>query len=281
MRTAEEIVRSIRASFVANTDLRQAYGLRGSQEFDSWFPTASLEAQLTYLVARAIYDHEYLMEERAAGIEARIASRIPFSYQWYEIKALEFQYGDELVFDAALNSFTWSMVNETKRIIRYVAVREVVEGRSTVLVIHVAKEDKKALSADELAAFKKYMTEIGAAGTYFRFVSEKPSELVIACTVYYDPLVLGPEGARLSTGGKPVEDAVSEYVDTIPCTGIFRASRCMDYIQQADGVLDVRMDTLEMAGSLQSDPFFRSPSGFFEAQVAVNYIATAEWTGDD
>jgi hypothetical protein len=77
MRTIEEIRNAIRSAFVGNSILRTAYGLVANKGFDEQFSAVSLETQLTGVSAQAIYDHEYLVESRAAEMEERIAEKIP------------------------------------------------------------------------------------------------------------------------------------------------------------------------------------------------------------
>jgi hypothetical protein len=275
MRTLEEIVGFIRKRFVQNATLRQAYGLTLSAEFDEQFSKASIEAQLTYLVALAVYDHEYLIEERMAEIEAKIASRIPFSPQWYVQKAMEFQAGDTVTFLEAGNQFGYATIDESKCIVRHVAVREELSGISTILYIYAAKTGRAPLTHEEQMALSGYLGAIGAAGTYIQVVSLPADKLHFTLTVNYDPQVLNMYGNQISGGGKPVEKAVGNYLESIPYTGAFRVSACMESIRQAAGVRDVAIDGIYLNDATEpvTNKVFQSDSGFFEAGAfTVAYI---------
>jgi hypothetical protein len=273
MREVDEIRNILRQAFVQNDSLRPAYGLSLSKNFDEQFPAVSIEALLTDLAARAIYDHEWLLEMRMAGIEAQIGAQIPFSAQWYRQKALEFQKGDALAFNPVTCRFDYPELNEDKRIVKQVALRQDMDANGlTVLKVYAAKEGREKLNPDEIAAFSGYIREIGAAGTHFVFISENPVKVVVECIVYYDPQVLDSTGNTLRDGTNPVRLAVDEYTKNIPYSGRFSASKCVDAIQSVAGVLDVHLKGVKIDGVLQN-PFFYSSSGFFEATVSAEYSA--------
>jgi hypothetical protein len=275
MRTVDEIRNTLRTAFVSNAVLKEAYGLNPAKRFEEQFSVASVEAVLTDLAARTVYDHEYLTGVMLAGIEAQINAQIPFSAQWYQAKALEFQKGDSLQFNPSTFRFDYPVLNQGKRIIKEAAIRQATGTDGlTVLKVYAVKEEREPLNADEMAAFSSYIREIGAAGTHFVFISEAPAPVTVKCIVYYDPQVLDSEGNLLQGEGKPAVQAVEDYTKSIPYTGRFSASRCVDAIQGATGVLDVFLESVKMAGDDNDQPpFFYSASGFFEPAADITYSA--------
>jgi hypothetical protein len=275
----DEIRNVLRQAFVQNANLRLAYGLSLSKDFDEQFPATGIEALLTDLAARAVYDHEWLLEMRMAGIEAQIGAQIPFSAQWYRMKALAFQKGDAPAFDPETCRFAYPALNEDRQIIKEVAVREARnDDNLTVLKVYAVKEGREALEKDEMAAFSGYIREIGAAGTHFVFISAPPVKVTVKCTLYYNPQVLDAEGNLLQGEGKPAVKAVDDYVKNIPYTGRFSSSRCVDAIQQAAGILDVFLERVSMDGKDgDRPPFFYSDSGFFAADVDFTYSAQIDF----
>ncbi|MDR1224872.1 MAG: hypothetical protein LBL07_18640 [Tannerella sp.] len=276
MRTVNEIREALRTAFLANAVLREAYGLDVERKFEEQFSAVSLEAQLTDLVARVVYDHEYLIEERMSALDAKTGSRIPFTPPWYIRKALEFQLGDAVAFNPATNLFEYPAVSGDKRIIRHVAVRDVAGNGSTTLYIFVAKEGRTPLSDGEKKAFLGYLNEISAAGTFLQVVSDYPESLNFYLEIHYDPQVLNGEGTLLSGGGKPVENAIREYLENIPYAGTFRLSRCVDYIQRAPGVRDVALASADNGGNPLT--VYKGVTGFFDTgNLDITYTASLSY----
>ena len=274
MRTFNEILDAIRASFIANLTLQTAYGFDPEQTFDEQFSTVSIEAMITYIVASAIYLHEQIVDAKATELENKIASEYPFTINWYKNRSLLYQLGDNIVFDETTQTFAYETTDESKQIVKFVALRErVIEG-VTKLQVYVTKTDKSALTAGELAAFTTYLKQIGAAGTHFEFISLAPDQLTVNLTVTYNPLLISSSGESLSDGTNPVNDAVSAYLDGIRYSGMFNRSKQTDAIQNATGVLDCVLGDVKMNGDLNNSQNFESPSGFFQAQtINVTYTA--------
>ena len=272
-RTLNEIKQAIRADFVNNFTLQEAYGLDASKSFDEQFSTVSPEAIWTFIAASAIYLLEQIIDQKEHELESLIAAEYPFSIPWYFGKAFMFQLGDSLAFDETTYKFTYAATDEMKQIIKYVAIRQREMEGVTKLQVFATKEGKAALTDDELAAFEAYIRQIGAAGTHFDFVSLAPDNLTINLTVNYNPQVLSYSGERLSAGGKPVNEAVATYLDNIKYAGSFSRTKLVDAVQLADGVVDATLGDVFMNGDMMSTKAFESPSGFYVATV-INVIYT-------
>lgn len=271
-RTIDQIKQAIRADFVANITLQEAYGLDPAKSFDEQFSNVSIEAIWTFIVASAIYLHELIMDKKQADIEAQIAATYPFSFAWYYDQAKAFQLGDTLQFDESTYKFTYPVVDESKQVIEHVAIRQREIAGVTKLQVFAAKANKAALSASELAAFEAYIKKIGAAGTHFEFISLNPDQLEVNLTVTYDPQLVDSSGALIADGTKPVDDAVATYLDTIKYSGKFNRTRLIDSVQAAAGVFDAVLGDVNMNGDLTNTQQFESPSGFFQAQtINVTY----------
>ena len=281
MRTFEEILNSVRTGFVENFAIRDTYNLDSNKTFEEQFSPVSLESNLTYIVANQIFLHEGIIDEHKKEIESQIAAEYPFSISWYFNKALKFQLGDTLEFNEETYRFTYPVIDESKQIIKHVAVRQIVIDNLTKLKIYATKANKESLieggDKSKFEAFKAYITQIGAAGTHFEFVSSSPDNLKLNLTVYYNPQVLGFLGDRLSGSGKPVEESINGYLNNIRYGGAFNRTKCVDAVQLADGVVDVVLNNVYMNGNLANTQSFESPSGFFNAQeIKINYIPSYE-----
>lgn len=262
-----EILSSIKANFTNSIILRSFYGLDENKTFDQQFSAVSLESQFVEVAGALTNDFETLVDARASGIEAQIAAKYPFSVPWYYSISLAFQLGDTLVFNPDTFGFGYAVIDESKQIIKHVAIRQIEnDDHVTVLRIYVAKEGKQALTPDELNAFVSYIFKLGAAGTHFDYVTRNPDVLDISVRIFYDPQILNASGERLSGGGKPVDEAINTYLDGILYGGVFNRTKIVDAIQNADGVADVVLDNVSMNGTLNNAQSFTSPSGFYLAE---------------
>ena len=107
------------------------------------------------------------------------------------------------------------------------------------------------------------MREIGAAGTHYLFVSEAPDALRVHLQVYYDPLVLDSMGQRLEGGGKPVEETVEAYLNSLEYGGTFYASKLVDMLQVTTGVKDVVLEGTTWKGEKANRRRIDADSGAF------------------
>jgi len=159
----------------------------------------------------------------------------------------------------------------TKQIIKFTTIRQrQVEG-VTKLQVFATKANKTALTTDELAAFSAYITQTGAAGTHFEFISLNPDQLIINLTVYYDPQILSSTGVSLSDGTKPIEISINSYLNGIKYGGTFNRTRQTDAVQLASGVNDVVLGDISVNADLNNLQSFESASGFYTAQT-INAI---------
>lgn len=243
--------------------MQEAYGLLPDKSFDDQFATSSIEAVLINIVASVIWLHESLWELFRKEMETLIDNSYVTSRPWYYQRALEFQNGDALSFDESTYSFRYPTVDESKRIVKNVAIREVTDNNVTKLKIYFSDERKQPLTGDVRTAFEDYMRQIGAAGTHYLFVSQVPDELRVHLHIYYDPLVLDSTGERLASGGKPVEETIENYLDSLEYGGVFYASGLVDMLQATEGVKDVTLDATTWDGSKENRRKIDAKSGAF------------------
>lgn len=273
-RTVTDISQAIKADFVANLTLRSVYELDASLTFDDQFSRVSIEAILIYIWSMAVYIHESYIDSKTAEIESQIASEYLFSIPWYSGISLAFQLGDSLKLNEVTNKIEYSVVDASKQIIKFATVRQRLVSGVTKLQLYVAKAGKTALTTDELTAFSGYITQRGAAGTHFQFISLAPDQLELNLRVYYDPQILNAAGEKLSDGTKSVVMAINSYLDAIKYGGVFNRTRQTDAIQLADGVNDIILGDVKVNGDLNNNREFESASGFYVA-TTINVTYTA------
>jgi hypothetical protein len=160
--------------------------------------------------------------------------------QWYQSKAFLFQFGDPLLEFGdimATDSDFYETVDEEKQIIKYCAVSEDVQGRVEIKVAADSGSDPIALTTEQLEAFTNYMNEIKDEGVKLVIISDDPDDLRVLLDVYYDPLVLNADGARIDgTANTPVLDAISDYITSLPFNGEYTNMALVDRLQEVEGV---------------------------------------------
>lgn len=274
-RTLNEILLATRQTWIDNLVLRAAYELNPDIAWDEQFSATSVESQATYVVSYVVWLFEMIVSDIAAAITAQIAAQQPFSIPWYTNIAKTFQLGDELVFNESTYKFDYAVSDQSKQIVKYVAIRQrQIEG-VTKLQVFATKANKAAMTADELTAFNSYITQRGAAGTHFQFISLAPDELIINLTIYYNPQIVGADGLLLSDGSNPVETAVNTYLNSIQYAGVFNRTRLTDAVQNADGVNDVILGDVRLNDDLNNNRQFESASGFYNA-ITINLTYNAD-----
>ena len=168
--------------------------------------------------------------------------------RWYYQKALEFQKGDKLAYNERTCRFDYAQVDEEKKVVKNVAIRQVIDKGVTKLKIYFSDAGKQPITGDIRTAFESYMREIGAAGTHFLFVSETPDELRVHLHVYYDPLV---------------EETIEAYLNALEYGGVFYSSKLVDMIQTTEGVKDVTLDETTWDGEKEYRRRIDANSGAF------------------
>ncbi len=273
-RTLNEILLLTRQTWIDNLVLRAAYELNPDLSWDEQFSATSVESQITYVISYVIWLFEMIVSDITDQITTQIAAQQPFSVPWYTDIAKRFQIGDQLQYNEDTYKFDYAVIDQSKQIVKYVAIRQrQIEG-VTKLQVFATKANKVAMTADELQAFSSYITQKGAAGTHFQFISLAPDELIINLTVYYNPQIIGADGLLLSDGSNPVQLAVNTYLNSIQYAGVFNRTKLTDSVQNADGVNDVILGDVRLNGDLNNARQFESASGFYSATtINVTYHA--------
>lgn len=271
-RTIQEIGTYIKTLFVSDETVQEVYGITTDKTFDEQFSKVSLEAILIYVFASSVWLLEQLWDAFRVETEQRINEAYVTSFSWYFRKALEFQQGDHLSFDEKTYSFKYPVIDKSKQVIKNIAIRQVTDDGVTKLKVYFSDQSKQPLTGDLRTSFETYMKEIGAAGTHYLFVSEAPDNLRVHLRIYYDPLVLDSTGTRLEGGGKPVEETVESYLNSLEYGGTFYASKLVDMIQKTEGVKDVELDGTTWKDTKENRRKIDAESGAFVYEKNENDI---------
>lgn len=239
-RSIQNIKQSMTDAFLANTHIREQYGLTEESTFENSFSTVSLESILFFIVAACCHVLESMFDHLRRDVDEKISRAIVASVPWYYKMARQFQYGDALVFDKATSRFSYATIDESKQLVKYVAVRD--RGTS-IQILASGDEDglPTPLSTDVRLAFEQYMNRVKIAGVVLNIHSLPADELQVHASVKVDPLVISTSGTRNSDGVRIVEAAINDYLRGITYGGTFNKTKLVDAIQAVEGVVDVEL----------------------------------------
>jgi len=239
-RSIAEIKQTMTNAFMADGTVRERYGLSENDTFDDSFSVVSIENILFYIVAACSHVLEVLFDQFKADVDDKISRAVVASVPWYYKIAKEFQYGDALIFNEAIQQYGYEQVSEKKRVVKYVAVRDR-ESSVEILASGETGGQPTVLSDDVLTAFKQYLNRVKIAGVILSVRSLPADSISITATIRIDPLVIDRTGTRIKDGSFVVENAVNAYLRNIIYGGTFNKTKLVDAIQNVEGVLDVEL----------------------------------------
>lgn len=228
-RTPEQIQAEIISSKEANADLAD---LNSNSKTAIW-------RLITYVIAFAVSSLEKLFDLHKTEVEERISLLKPHTQRWYRHKALAFQSGFNLVADTDYfdNKDRDPQVVEDSKIIKYAAVTEADTESRIIIKIATEKNGKLGpISQEQKQSFESYIAEIKDAGVLTSVTNFLPDRLYLNMKIYRDPLVLGTDGSSILSGGKPVEEAIKQYLKELPFNGELVLAHLIDRLQQVPGV---------------------------------------------
>lgn len=204
-----------------------------------------------FIVASAIWILEKLFDKHISDVERIISNKTPHWPSWYCNKALDFQYGHTLLTD----SDQYETIDDEAKIIKFSAAVETFDGYLKLKVAKASGSTLLKLSGDfpnnglsapmednsggsgEKLAFYNYMQKVKDAGVKIRFVSQDPDHLRLVIDAYFDPMVLDNEGKRLDgTNNTSLQDAINNYIESLPFNGEFTNMALTDAMQAVDGI---------------------------------------------
>ena len=218
-RTIAEIKQEMAAAWMADSAVRDRYGLAETDTFESRFSKVSIEGLLFYVVAFGIWVMEKLFDSHRAEVDAMLSDRTPHTTRWYRNRVL---------------AMTPSGQSEPP--VKYCSV----DDRGARLKIKVAKGEagqREPLSEQEQHALEDWMAEEKDAGLKIDIVNTVGDDMAVVLTVWYRALELAPTD-------KPVEAALKAYVSTLDFDGLLSRNSLVDALREVSGVEMVRIDTL-------------------------------------
>lgn len=198
-------------------------------------------------VAVGLWTLENLQDIFQTEVEETITANQYGQLRWYQTVSQAFQLGDQLVWNG--DYYEYEVIDTDKQIITQAAATVSDEG---VITLKVAKGILPAivpLNSSELGAYIFYIKGsnspatndgIAPAGTLIEIVSSESDELKFSIDIFYNPLILASDGSSVSVPTEfPVEDAINDYINTLPFDSIFKVIDLVDAIQAVSGVDNV------------------------------------------
>jgi len=239
-RKIEDIKKEMTRSFIENDEIKRIYGLNEGKSFEDEFSSVSLESILFYIVAFAMWTLEKLFDTHVSEVDDKIALLKPHSLKWYRNKAQVFQLGFALkqesdVFDNGNASFEQI---ESSKIIKYAAVTEATADSRLIVKIATEVSGKlHPITSAQKEAFEAYISEVKDAGVAINVINYLADQLRLTMEIFYDPLVIDADGNGILNGGRPVEEAIQQYMKELPFNGELVLAHLVDKLQQVKGVV--------------------------------------------
>lgn len=197
-----------------------------------------------FVVAFAIWLLEMIFDKHKEQIDTALYEQKSGTPRWYRSMSLVFQYGFNLLTDDDQFDNTGATDDEIEasKIIKYCSVKESSESnRLTIKVAGESGTDLNPLNEDQITAFAEYLKEIKYAGVKISVVNNPADRLQLDMDVYRDVLVLDSEGNSIKNAGKPVEDAVKEYMKNLPFDGELVLNDLIGFLRKVNGVENVNI----------------------------------------
>ena len=222
----------------------------------------------TYVVAACQWTLETLFDLHKTEVTGIIDNLRPHSLRWYVNKAEAFEFGYDLVPDEDYYDNTGLTDDQiaASKVVAYAAVVEQ-EKNLRVKIATIVDSDLAPLPDDQKAAFTEYMSRIKDAGVKLVIDSLPADGLSLTIQVYYNPLVLDNNGARLDgTSSTPVPDAIRTYLKNLPFNGYVVQSYIVDALQAVDGVVIAVIEhafyAQGLSGFTSMDEIYNPDSGY-------------------
>lgn len=235
-----------------------------------------------FIQAFSIWIHESIFDAHVVEIEELIALNKIHTSRWYRNEALKFQYGFDYP-ETEIGGYNNDGVDEALIIASLIISQASVEELAGRLKIKVAKSTAgvlEALNETEIDAFTQYMQLIKDAGTRLLIVSRPPDDFKVSLDIYFDPLILDGNGARLDgTNNEPVLDAIKSFLYNLEFNGEFLTDNFEIALRNVEGVKLVGLNTIE--ARFGTNPYadiietYIADAGYMTlnlAETTINYI---------
>lgn len=246
-----------------------------------------------YVFSASAWTIEKRQDLHKAEIQEIIDNKVVHDIDWYEQKALDFQYGHALIDETDQYDNTGLSENdiEAAKVVKYAAAEEVYDVNENLKGVRIktatlSAGDLAKLPDAELAALIAYFQIVKDAGVKIYCSSGDADSLRMELTIYYDPLVLDSDGKRLDgTDDTPVQSAIDDFLLTgMIFNGLFVVAKMVDKIQAVQGIVIPHVESIDAKyGALDWSAIpikYKPDSGYLRivdpnTELIINWIAHA------
>jgi len=238
---------------------------------------------ILWITAYGIHAFERILDLHKQEVIDIINELKPHSLRWYVNKTRAFRKSQLLIPDSDQYSdegLTEEQIAEMQIISRV----SIAEG-SGVLLIKVAKGAdilqplSKFPDDNEFAALEEYLAEVKDAGVRIILRSEPADILRLNLIIHYNPMLINSDGSSLA-GGRPVDDAINNFVRNLPFNGEYRNADLVDVLQKTEGVVIPTLQNASASFNIQDfhniDILEKPFSGYYTFDLegsTIQYIA--------
>lgn len=235
---------------------------------------------LFFVIAIGIWTLENLFDDHKTWINNRAAEIITGTVPWYVRETYKFQYGDPLVWNG--EKYEYAVIDPSHQIIKLANGNE----SGGIITIKTAKLDgsgqPEQLSSGELTALDDFWKKWKFGGARVQVVSRPADLLKVYYKIYYDPLVLTSTGELINSPGVfPVEDAINEYIKSLPFDGTYVTTALTDVLQNVPGVLNpVHLSTEKKFGTFAYTPlvdYYQANAGWLKIDPSFQLSDTLQY----
>jgi len=230
MRNFEEILQSI-----VDKKNQQLPMLNSTSLVAIWYIWANV-------VALAIYTFEQIFYKEKADLEKYAKLQRYGTLPWWVPQVLYFQLGDPLIYNSATGIHYYATIDDSKKIIKRVAVLEVGGTEVLIKVAKIESGEFVKLNPSELNSATTYIDEIKPAGTLVTVLSIDADILDSVADVYYDGTYL------LSDIKTLINDILLEFKSKINyqnINGKILKNELIDSLRESTAINDIYFSILQ------------------------------------
>ena len=249
-RSITDIKKQMTDAFMADEYIREAYGFVEGDTFNGKFSSVSIESILFYIVAACIYTFEVLFDSYREDVNDTVETSA-HTARWYRDKALAFM--DEVPLVEDTDYYDTSNMSDEEiaeaHVVKFAAATE--SKYSAMLTIKVAGKSGESLaplSQGAMVRLTAYFAQIKDAGVRINLISQAGDIFDCVMDIYYNPL-LSPNIVKAN-----VENAISEYIGSLPFDGQYSNMSCIDAVQKVEGVEVAEMKSASAKVSSEATP---------------------------
>ena len=277
MALVDDLRAMIKAAYVADTTLQQAYGLDPLKTFDAQFSPTSVEAIDANIMAEVQASVITTILADKATIQNIVDNNHIGTEPWYVVLAKQFQWSEtetyQLVVDQATGEIYYNIVNPADRIVTQAACVVATVAGGTRVLVKVAKGtpgNLEPLTDRQKFDLENYLRSLKIAGVNVDVVNEPADVVELTATIYHDPAF------NTNLLKDAIIAALDQYSANLPYNGVIYRSAIADAILGVDGVLDVVLPgdgLIAIHGEVRTpiDRAYTTYSGYFNFKKTDNF----------